>query len=162
MRSALHPSWPLATFSLRPVVTDSLCTAPPGRDGSPCRGKGACIWGSVLHSWRGEVPAGGRTPVEVPKTLEGCGWFPSLSCHTAPPTWETAQKNRGLKGLAKWNISPEGGILQRAKTNREQNRNIFKKGSKGNRQKLKLSQEENSKTFTALKRLIWKENGKNL
>lgn len=100
----------LATFFPLPwIITDSPCTAPPGHAGSPCRGKGVCIWGSILHSWRGAVHVAGRTPGEVPKTLEGRGWFLSLSCHTAPPTWEMTQKSKD------WTV----------KTNEEEKRNIL-------------------------------------
>lgn len=43
------------------------------------------------------------------------------------------RKSKGLKGLTKLNdISSEGGILQRVKTYREEKRNIFATGSKGN------------------------------
>lgn len=70
---------------------NSLCTAPPGRLGSPCTGK--CVWtlASVPRSWRGVVPAGGRTPAGRRRRPGGRGWSPSPPPHTAPPACRARQ-----------------------------------------------------------------------
>lgn len=73
------------------TLIDSLCIVPPGRGGSPCRGKGVCIWGSVLHSWTGGGLAEVRIPAAPLRRLEGCGWSRSLPPRTAPPTCRVKQ-----------------------------------------------------------------------
>lgn len=75
----------------RPLVSASVIgnpyTAPPGRCGSPCRGRGAGIWRWSRRSWRaaGRVAGGTR---RAPRRRRGRdGWSPPPGPRTGIPAW---------------------------------------------------------------------------
>lgn len=79
-----------------PLVIGSLCTAPPGRYDSPCRGRGAGIWRWSRRSWTAADPAAGHIQHALPRR-RGRGGSPRTPVpHTGSPAWKQRQDGTNL------------------------------------------------------------------